>query len=78
MLNSLFNAAKPATNISGKKHPNLAAAQQLSAQAYAKLTAAQTANEFDMQGHAANAKKLLEQANDEMKAAAEAANAAAK
>jgi hypothetical protein len=38
--------------------------------------AAQTANEFDMAGHAAKAKELLDQANNELKQAAEAANAA--
>ena len=70
--------AKPAKNISASKHPNLAAAQDLSAKAYAKLSAAQSANEFDMSGHAAKAKELLEQANSEMKQAAEAANQAAK
>jgi hypothetical protein len=68
--------AAPATNVSAKKHPNIAAAQQLSKQAYEKLSAAQTANEFDMQGHAQKAKDLLDQANSEMKLAAEAANAA--
>ena len=40
-----------------------------------KLTAAQKANEFDVQGHAAKAKDLLVQVNDELKLAAEAANA---
>ena len=67
-------AKKPVENVSGKKHPNIAAAQRLSAQAFEKLSAAQTANEFDMEGHAKKAKELLEQANEEMKLAAEAAN----
>jgi hypothetical protein len=66
--------AKPATNVSGKKHPNLAAAQRLSEQAFEKLTAAQQANEWDLGGHAQKAKELLEQANKEMKEAAETAN----
>ncbi len=66
--------AKPAQNVSGKRHPNIAAAQRLSEQAYQKLSAAQEANEFDMEGHAKKAKELLEQANNEMKLAAEAAN----
>ena len=69
-------ARKPAENVSGKKHPNIAAAQRLSEQAFEKLSAAQSANEFDMQGHAKKAKELLEQANAEMKLAAEAANEA--
>ncbi len=65
---------KPAQNVSPKRHPNLAAAQRLSAQAYQKITAAQQANEWDMEGHAQKAKDLLDQANNELKQAAEAAN----
>lgn len=49
-------AQMPKDNVSAKKHPNLAAAQRLSTQAYEKITAAQQANEWDMQGHAAKAK----------------------
>ena len=67
-------AADPAQNVSGKRHPNLAAAQRLSHQAFEKLEAAQRANEFDMNGHAQKAKDLLDQANNEIKQAAEAAN----
>ena len=51
-------AQKPVENISGK-NPNLAAAQRLSQQAWEKITTAQQANEWDMQGHAAKAKELL-------------------
>lgn len=65
---------QPAQNISKGKHPNLNAAQHLSEQAYQKITAAQEANEWDMQGHAKKAKELLEQANNELKQAAQAAN----
>ena len=67
-------AQKPVDNVSGKRHPNLAAAQRLSQQAYEKVTAAQEANEWDMEGHAAKAKDLLDQVNKELKLAAEAAN----
>lgn len=67
-------AQKPVEDVSGKKHPNLAAAQRLSEQAFNKVTAAQEANEWDMQGHAAKAKDLLDQVNKELKLAAEAAN----
>jgi hypothetical protein len=66
--------AQPATNVSKGKHPNLAAAQNLSLKAYDKIVAAQQANEWDMAGHAAKAKNLLEQANAELKQAAQAAN----
>jgi len=64
----------PVRNVNPAKHPNLAAAQRLTDQAYNKITAAQEANEWDMQGHAAKAKELLDQANRELKEAAEAAN----
>jgi dethiobiotin synthetase len=67
-------AQKPVQNVSGQKHPNLAAAQRLSEQAYNKITEAQQANEWDMDGHAAKAKDLLEQVNNQLKLAAEAAN----
>jgi len=67
-------AQKPVDNVSGKKHPKLAVAQRLSTQPYEKVTAAQQANEWDMNGHAAKAKELLEQVNNELKLAAEAAN----
>ncbi len=56
------------------RHPNLAAAQDLCEQAFQKLTAAQRANEYDMNGHAAKAKELLEQVNQQIKMAAAAAN----
>jgi hypothetical protein len=69
-----FAQGQPMQNISGKRHPNLAAAQRLTDQAYAKVVAAQQANEFDMDGHAQKAKDLLDQANQELKQAAEAAN----
>jgi hypothetical protein len=68
-------AAAPSQNISAKHHPNLASAQHLATQAYDKVVAAQKANEFDLGGHAAKAKDLLEQATRELKAAAETANA---
>ena len=67
-------AQKPVENVSGKKHPNLAAAQRLCQQAWEKIGAAQQANEWDMQGHAQKAKDLLDQANNELRQAATAAN----
>ena len=69
-----FTLAQPARNVSPARHPNLAAAQRLCAQAYQRVSDAQVANEWDMQGHAAKAKQLLDQANNELKQAAEAAN----
>lgn len=73
LLSGAVLAQEPARDI-GKRHPNLAAAQKLSEEAFNKISAAQQANEFDMDGHAAKAKELLEQANRELKEAAEAAN----
>jgi hypothetical protein len=74
LLGGIAVAQKPARNVSGARHPNLAAAQRLSQQAFEKVSAAQEANEFDMQGHAKKAKELLQEVNNELKMAAEAAN----
>ena len=71
---SMAFAGEPVLNVSPKKHPNIAAAQKLSRNAYDKIVAAQQANEWDMEGHAQKAKELLDQVNNELKLAAEAAN----
>ncbi|HEY4364409.1 MAG TPA: hypothetical protein VGN17_25815 [Bryobacteraceae bacterium] len=63
--------AQPKQNVSKCLHPNLAAAQRFSMQAYQKVVAAQEANEF---GHAQKAKALLEEVNNELKQAAEQSN----
>jgi hypothetical protein len=67
-------AQKPKDNVSGLRHPNIAAAQRFCTQAWEKIVAAQQANEFDMNGHAQKAKELLDQVNKELKMAAESAN----
>jgi hypothetical protein len=67
-------AQKPKENVSPGRHPNLAAAQRLSREAWQRVVDAQQANEWDMQGHAQKAKELLDQANNELKLAAGAAN----
>jgi hypothetical protein len=67
-------ADPPVRDINPARHPNLAAAQRLSHRAWEKITAAQAANEWDMDGHAQKAKDLLDQVNEELKAAAMAAN----
>lgn len=67
-------AARPVQNVSPNRHPNLAAAQRLVRQAFERISAAQRANEWDMNGHAQKAKELLDQVNVELKEAAEAAN----
>ena len=71
---SCSTSPAPARNVSGKRHPNLAAAQELIYRAFEKISDAQNANEFDMEGHAKKAKALLDQASDEIKLAAQAAN----
>ncbi len=55
-------------------HPNIIAAREAAQTAIEKMKAAQAANEYDMHGHAAKAEKLLHEAEQEMKMAAEAAN----
>ncbi|MEW9625099.1 hypothetical protein [Rhodanobacter geophilus] len=67
-------ATQPVRDVSTHRHPNIAAAQRLTDQAYHRIVAAQQANEWDMDGHAAKAKDLLDQASRELKAAAAAAN----
>jgi hypothetical protein len=74
LVSGITLAQAPARNVNPGRHPNLAAAQRMTANAYEKVSAAQQANEFDMQGHAAHAKQLLDQANQELKAAAGSAN----
>ena len=66
--------AQPQRNVSGALHPNLAAAQRLSRQAWQKIVDAQQANEWDLQGHAQKAKELLDEVNNQLKMAAEASN----
>ena len=69
-------AQEPKVDISPKVHPNLAQAQHLVAQANEYIERAQKANHNDMRGHASKARQLLFQANQELKEAADAANAA--
>lgn len=64
---------KPERDI-GRRHPNLAAAQRLCSQAFERITQAQAANEWDLNGHAQKAKELLDQASHELKEAAESSN----
>ncbi|MCX6556504.1 MAG: hypothetical protein NTW95_03585 [Candidatus Aminicenantes bacterium] len=70
-----LGAALYARNVSRVLHPNLAAAQTFIEKAINKVSAAQIANEFDMNGHAVKAKSLLDQAYAEIKLAALVANA---
>ena len=74
VIGGAIYAKGPVQNISAVKHPNLAAAQKSLAVAFDKIVAAQKANEWDMGGHAQKAKDLIDQASQELKLAAEAAN----
>lgn len=60
--------------VSMRRNPNIAEAQRFCQMAIDKVSAAQQANQFDMQGHAKHAKELLEQAQGELNAAASIAN----
>ncbi len=72
-LGATLVAQNPGVDV-GRRHPNLNAAQRLIEQAISRVSTAQGANEFDMNGHAAKAKSLLDQADAEIKLAAETAN----
>jgi len=70
----VYAQQQPRPNVSPARHPNLSAAQVDLTRAYNKIVAAQKANEFDLAGHAQKAKDLIDQANKELKLAAETAN----
>jgi hypothetical protein len=67
-------AQEPAQNIDPGRHGNLAAAQNMVRDAYDRISDAQRANHGELGGHAARAKELLMEANDEIKMAAITAN----
>jgi hypothetical protein len=64
----------PYVNIDPNRHGNLAAAQDFIVQAYNRIGDAQRANHGQLEGHAAHAKQLLSQANEELRLAADVAN----
>lgn len=74
----ILTAQEPVLDIDKRVHPNLAEAQRLVVQANHYVELAQKDNRYDMKGHAEKARDLLVQVNNELKAAAEAANAAMK
>src|SRR5579863_2793208 len=71
-------AQEPVQDINPKIHPNLAAAQHHVVEANNAIALAQKDNRYDMHGHAEKARQLLVEVNNELKAAAEAANAGMK
>ncbi len=69
---ALFGQA-PVVNI-GNRHGNLRAAQQYLVQAYQKIESAQSANDYQLGGHAERAMNLLKQADAELRQAANVSN----
>lgn len=67
-------AQGPGVDIDRARHGNLAEAQEHIQQAYTKVVTAQQVNHEQLGGHAENAKHLLMQASQELKAAAEYAD----
>jgi len=76
MLCGATLAQEPVQDINPTIHPNLAAAQRHVVEANQAIAGAQKHNHYDMKGHAEKARQLLVEANNELKAAAEAANTA--
>ena len=74
LLGGATLAQEPVQDINPKFHPNLAAAQKHVVEANTAIATAQKANKYDMKGHAEKARQLLVEVNNELKAAAEAAN----
>jgi len=74
LIGGIAIAQPPKRNVSGARHPNIAAAQRLCQQAWEKIGAAQEANEWDMQGHAKKAKHYWMKPTASLKLAAEMAN----
>jgi hypothetical protein len=64
---------RPVVDI-GNRHGNLRAAQEHIAQAWQLIGQAQQDNDSRLGGHAARAKELLSQANEELRLAADVAN----
>ena len=69
-------AQEPVQDINSQLHPNLAEAQKHVVEANRAIAGAQKDNRDDMKGHAEKARQLLVEVNNELKAGAEAANAA--
>jgi len=72
-LGAVVFAQQPRVDV-GERHGNLRAAQELIQQAWQKVDVAQQDNNYNLGGHAGRAKELLNQASEQIKQAAEAAN----
>ena len=71
ILMGVAYAQRPETDINSGRHSNLAEAQHHVVEAYNKTVEAQKANKDELGGHAERAIALLDQANHELKLAAE-------
>ena len=71
---ALATAQMPVATVDPSRHGKLASAQQNIQQAFNNISAAQSANDDQLGGHAARAKTYLREANDEITAAAMAAD----
>jgi hypothetical protein len=69
-----FAQSSPVVNI-GNNHGNLRRAQQSIVSAYQSISSAQADNDGQLGGHAARAKELLVQADQELRLAANVSNA---
>ena len=69
-----FADSLPPKNISPANHEHLARAQQGIDESYREIDEAEKNAKSDLGGHLSNAKSLLQQADAEIKAAAEVAN----
>jgi hypothetical protein len=76
LCSGLVLAQAPVQDINPNLHSNLATAQGHVVQAYNSILVAQELNNDDMKAHAQKARQFLIQANQELKLAALAANAA--
>ena len=74
----IIAAQEPVVDIDKTVHPNLAAAQQHIVEANRYIATAQKDNRYDMKDHSQKTRQLLMEADQELKAAAEAANASGK
>jgi len=74
IVSGIAVAQGPATDINPSKHHNLAEAQQHIREAYKKIEDAQAANKDELGGHGEKAKEFLNNADRELKAAADYAD----
>lgn len=68
-------AQQPTVDIDTDGHGNLSSAQEYVSMAWQRIDRAQKINNYDMGGHAARAKELLQQADAEIRAAADVLDA---